>query len=118
MGDAIDIKFVDLKTEGWLKGQIKSTNGDSLTVLIPQVGTLLVEDRYSCRIAKPGTHSKYDSEWRTRCLEDPALCHYLIDCHDCLIWEEATILETKHEVREDCSILLAYVAFRVYRTMG
>ena len=42
----------------------------------------------------------------------------MIDCHDAYRWEEATILETKTEKREGCSVLLAYVAFRVYRNMG
>ena len=117
-GDDVDVEYEDKKTRGWLQGQIKSFNGDSLEILVPQVGALSVLDRYSCYLAKPGKNSRQDREWRSQCLEDPALCHYLIDCHDDYRWEEATIIETKTEKREGCSVLLAYVAFRVYRNMG
>ena len=117
-GDEIDIKYKDAEVQGWRQGLIKSISGDSLTILVPQVGALSEQDRYSCILAKPGKHSRQDREWRSRCLEDPALSYYVIDCHDGHNWEEATILETKTETREDCTVCLALVAFRVYRTMG
>ena len=46
------------------------------------------------------------------------MSYYLIDCHDEYNWEEATILETKTEQRQDCTVHLAHVAYRVYRTVG
>ena len=57
-GDDIDIKYEDAKIQGWRQGQIKSVSGDSLTILVPQVGALSVQDRYSCYLAKPGKHSR------------------------------------------------------------
>ena len=57
-GDDIDIKYKDGKVYGWRQGQIRSVSGDSLTIFVPQVGAVPVQDRYSCYLAKPGTHSR------------------------------------------------------------
>ena len=116
-GDDVDVQYEDKKSRGWCQGQIKSACGDSLTIIVPQVGAVAVQDRYSCNLAKPGKHSRMDREWREG-LADPNLGHRFIDCHDGIRWEEAHILETKTEKREGCSVLLANVAYRIYRASG
>ena len=118
VGDTIEIEYTDGKMTAWRSGLIKSADGDELTILLPQLGIKLVKDRWSSVIAEGGKHSRFDEEWRKRCLDDTSLSGFKVQCLGVYKWYEATILKTDKIVREDCEVLMAHVGFRVYRAQG
>ena len=40
--DDVDLKYEDAKIRGWRQGRIMSVSGDSLTILVPEIGALSI----------------------------------------------------------------------------
>ena len=79
-GDTVDVQYADGKMTDWRWGLIQNVSGDELTIVLPQLGVQLVRDRWSSVIAEARKHSLLDEEWRRKCLDDPSLSGFTVQC--------------------------------------
>ena len=102
-GLEIDVIYKDnqSKPKNWQLGQIEYVKGDNLTILLPKMGESLIKDRWSSAIAQPGTHSRFDQEWRQKCLHIDTNTNSFptVDYYDRYLWREALLINSKYEER-------------------
>ena len=58
-----------------------------------------------------------DYEWRRENITTDSI-DYLVDCHDKIKWEEATIFNVGEDTSSGRPILVGNIGFRVYREEG
>ena len=121
--DKIDVYIVaddKDKVHGWVQGQIDSVNGDSLSIVLPDLPPDYdVElDRWSTDIAKFESKTEEDHKWRTENLKKLNLVDFVCDMHDKIKWEEGTVFNIVEDNTGGRSVLLGNCGFRVYRDHG
>ena len=107
------------QVQGWMLGKVTAITGDLLQVEFTESSADFdkVVDRWSTRVAQPGSKTGEDYEWRRQNLNNAV--DYVVDAWDGTDWLEATIFETKaEEVAPGRVVEFAWVAFRVYRETG
>ena len=82
----MDVIYQDKKAKQWRSGLIDKVESDLLTIVLPLLGEVIREDRWSFSIASPGLYSSSDEKWRKTCLENENLCFYVVDSHYNYTW--------------------------------
>ena len=107
------------KSTGWLQGTVVAVKNDRLSIafLDSDPKQDKVVDRWSTSLAKAGSKTKEDHEWRQATLvgKTDVVC----DVYDGNDWMEATIFETIDKTSKCGRVFpVCYVAYRVYRDKG
>lgn len=123
VGDRVDVQVVaddKQKVTGWLQATIVADEDDILSLEFSESSAEFdtQKDRWSTDLAKVGTRTGEDYEWRKTTLEGEDVKDLVIDCHDKYNWEEATIFSTARKVEMGREVTMAFIGFRVYRSYG
>ena len=99
VGDMVDVRlFADItkpNCDGWLQGKIEEVEEDNLNVIFPKASSIFDRtiNRWSYDLAPFEAMTKEDYEWKATL--ETSTEEFVVDCHDKLKWEEATVVGKK-----------------------
>ena len=99
VGDMVDVRlFADItkpNCDGWLQGKIEEVEEDNLNVIFPKASSIFDRtiNRWSYDLAPFESMTKEDYEWKATL--ETSTEEVVVDCHDKLKWEEATLVGKK-----------------------